>query len=68
MRVKSKTAGIADILPLEGRIKAIQEDGAEFTMQFEDGSTYPPISCLCVFASLREILSASFACDFQTLI
>ena len=53
MRVKSKTAGIADILPLEGRIKAIQEDGAEFTMQFEDGSTYPPNFLplrLCVLA------------------
>jgi hypothetical protein len=34
-----KTAGIADIFPPGGNIKAIQEDGAEFTLQFEDGST-----------------------------
>ena len=34
-----KTAGIADIFPPGGKIKAIQEDGPEFTLQFEDGST-----------------------------
>jgi hypothetical protein len=33
-----KTAGIADISP-GGKIKAILEDGAEFELQFEDGST-----------------------------
>ena len=34
-----KTAGIADIFPPEAKIKAIQEDGPEFNLQFEDGST-----------------------------
>ena len=34
-----KTAGIADVFPPGGKIKAIQEDGEEFTLQFEDGST-----------------------------
>lgn len=34
-----KTAGIANIFPPGDKIKAIQEDGAEFTLQFEDGST-----------------------------
>ena len=34
-----KTAGIADMFPPGGRIKAIQEDGAKFSLQFEDGST-----------------------------
>jgi antitoxin YefM len=34
-----KTAGIADIFPPGGKIKAIQEDGAEFTLRFEDGSS-----------------------------
>jgi hypothetical protein len=33
MRVK--TAGIANVAP-GGKIKAIQEDSAEFTLQFED--------------------------------
>jgi hypothetical protein len=33
-----KRAGVANISP-GGRIKAIQEDGAEFNLQFEDGST-----------------------------
>jgi hypothetical protein len=33
-----KTAGIAN--PLQGaKVKAIQEDGPEFTLQFEDGSS-----------------------------
>jgi hypothetical protein len=34
-----KTAGIADIFPPGGKIKAIQEDGAEFRLQFEDDSS-----------------------------
>jgi len=34
-----KTAGTADIFPPGGKIKAIQEDGPEFDLQFEDGST-----------------------------
>jgi hypothetical protein len=34
-----KTAGIADIFPPGDKIKAIQEDGPEFNLQFEDGST-----------------------------
>ena len=34
-----KTAGIADIFPPGGKIKAVQEDGAEFKLQFEDDST-----------------------------
>jgi hypothetical protein len=34
-----KTAGIADIFPPGGKIKAIQEDGPELNLQFEDGST-----------------------------
>ena len=34
-----KIAGIAGIFPPGGKIRAIQEDGAAFTLQFEDGST-----------------------------
>ena len=34
-----KTAGIAESLPSGGKIKAVQEDGAGFTLQFDDGST-----------------------------
>jgi hypothetical protein len=34
-----KTAGIADIFPPGGKLKAIMEDDEEFTLQFEDGST-----------------------------
>ena len=34
-----KTARTADIFPPGGKIKAIQEDGPEFNLQFEDGST-----------------------------
>ena len=34
-----KTAGVADIFPPGGTIKAILEDGAEFRLQFEDDST-----------------------------
>ena len=34
-----KTAGVADIFPPGGKIKAVQEDGAEFRLQLEDGST-----------------------------
>jgi hypothetical protein len=34
-----KTAGIADIFPPGGKVKAIQEDGTEFRLQFEDDST-----------------------------
>ena len=34
-----KTAGIADIFPPGGRVKAIQEDGTEFRLQFEDDSS-----------------------------
>jgi hypothetical protein len=34
-----KTARIADIFPPGGKVKAIQEDGPEFRLQFEDGST-----------------------------
>ncbi|MGA8660392.1 MAG: hypothetical protein WB586_30110 [Chthoniobacterales bacterium] len=37
--MKLKTAGIADIFPPGGKIKAIQEDGADFTLQFEEGSS-----------------------------
>jgi len=37
-----KTAGIADIFPPGGKIEAIQEDGPEFRLQFEDGSTVTP--------------------------
>ena len=33
-----KTAGVTNIFPPGGRIKAVQEDGVEFTLQFEDGS------------------------------
>jgi hypothetical protein len=33
-----KTAGIAGIFPPGGTIKAIQEDGTEFSVQFEDDS------------------------------
>ncbi len=32
-----KTARIADVFPPGGKIKATQEDGVEFTLQFEDG-------------------------------
>ena len=32
-----KTAGIVDMFPPGGQIKAIQEDGANFSLQFEDG-------------------------------
>ena len=34
-----KTAGIAGIFPPGGKVKAIQEDGPEFCLQFEDDST-----------------------------
>jgi len=34
-----KTAGIADVFPPGGKIKAVQEDGAKFTLHVEDGST-----------------------------
>ena len=34
-----KTAGIADMFPPGGKIKAVQEDGAEFRLRREDGST-----------------------------
>ena len=34
-----KTAQIPDIFPPGGKIKAIQEDGPELRLQFEDGST-----------------------------
>ena len=34
-----KTARIADVFPPGGKIKPIQEDGVEFTLQFEDSST-----------------------------
>jgi hypothetical protein len=37
MRVKA--AGNAGIFPPGGKIKAIQEGGADFTLQFENGST-----------------------------
>jgi hypothetical protein len=33
-----KTAGIADIFPPGGKVKAIQEDGPEFRLEFEDDS------------------------------
>ena len=33
-----KTAGIANIFPPGGKIRAIQEDGGEFVLQFEDGT------------------------------
>ena len=33
-----KTAGIASLSP-GAKVKAIQEDGPEFTLQFEDGSS-----------------------------
>jgi hypothetical protein len=33
-----KTAGIANLSP-GAKVKAIKEDGPEFTLQFEDGST-----------------------------
>jgi hypothetical protein len=33
-----KTAGVADIFPPGGAIKAIQEDGANFILLFEGGS------------------------------
>jgi hypothetical protein len=32
-----ETAGIANIFPPGGETKAIQEDGAQFALQFEDG-------------------------------
>ena len=35
---RSTSAGIAN-LSQGAKVKAIQEDGAEFTLQFEDGST-----------------------------
>jgi hypothetical protein len=34
-----KTAEIADIFPPGGKVKAIQEDGPDFRLQFEDDST-----------------------------
>ena len=34
-----KTARIADMFPPGGKIKAVQEDGAEFRLQLDDGST-----------------------------
>src|SRR5262249_45582110 len=34
-----KTAGIADIFPPGGKIEAIQEDGADFRLQFEEAPT-----------------------------
>jgi hypothetical protein len=34
-----KTARIADVFPPGGKVKAIQEDGPEFRLQFEDDST-----------------------------
>jgi hypothetical protein len=33
-----KTAGVADIFPPGGKIKAIQEDSANFSLLFEDDS------------------------------
>jgi hypothetical protein len=36
-----KTAGVADRFPPGGKIKAIQEDGANFSLLFEDG---PPLN------------------------
>ena len=36
-----KTAGGHKHFPPGDRIKAILEDGADFTLQFEDGSTAP---------------------------
>jgi hypothetical protein len=35
--MKVKTAGIADIFPPGAKIKAVQEDGTEFAVQFEGG-------------------------------
>ena len=32
-----KTAAVADIFPPGGKIEAIQEDGADFRLQFEEG-------------------------------
>jgi hypothetical protein len=32
-----KTAGIADMFPPGGKIKAVQEDGVNLAIQFEDG-------------------------------
>jgi|SRR5215469_8513301 len=32
-----KTTGIANMFPPGGQIKAVQEDGANFALQFEDG-------------------------------
>jgi len=37
--VQVKTAGIADSSLSGGKIKAVQEDGASFALQFEDDST-----------------------------
>jgi len=34
-----KTAGIAGMFPPGGKIRAVQEDGPDFNLQFEDGST-----------------------------
>ena len=36
-----KMAGIANIFPPGGQIKAVQEDGANFSLQFEEG---PPLN------------------------
>jgi hypothetical protein len=36
-----KTAGVTNIFPPGGRIKAVQEDGANFSLLFEDG---PPMN------------------------
>lgn len=37
--LRVEAAGIADMAPPRGRIKATLEDGIQFTLQFEDGST-----------------------------
>ena len=34
-----KTAGITGMFPPGGKIRAVQEDGPDFNLQFEDGST-----------------------------
>ena len=34
-----KTAGVADMFPPGGKIKGVQEHGANFVLRFEDGST-----------------------------
>ena len=38
LTMQVKTAGPTEVFPQGGKIKAVQEDGPEFNLRFEDGS------------------------------